>query len=72
MTVHASGASEVGHKNLVFGLLGYKVCKEFFSLLWFTSTIEPIVRREPKLAHKIVMELSRDIEGKGYHGNIEV
>jgi hypothetical protein len=62
----------VGHKNLVFGLLDYKVCKEFCSLLWFISTVEPIARREPKLAHKVVMELSRDIEGKGCHGNVEV
>jgi hypothetical protein len=29
------------------------------------STVEPIARGEPKLAHKVVMELSRDIEGKG-------
>jgi hypothetical protein len=26
--------------------------------------MEPIARGESKLAHKIVMELSRDIEGK--------
>jgi hypothetical protein len=31
-----------------------------------TSTIEPIGRGEPKLAHKVVMELVKDIEGKGH------
>jgi hypothetical protein len=31
-----------------------------------TSTVEPIGRGEPKLAHKVVMELSRDIEWKGH------
>jgi hypothetical protein len=30
------------------------------------STVKPIVRGEPKLAHKVVMELSRDIKGKGH------
>jgi hypothetical protein len=30
------------------------------------STVELIARREPKLAHKVVVELSRDIEGKGH------
>jgi hypothetical protein len=30
------------------------------------STVEPIARGEPKLAHKVVVELSRDIEEKGH------
>jgi hypothetical protein len=29
-----------------------------------TSTVEPIARGEPKLAHKVVMDLAKDIEGK--------
>jgi hypothetical protein len=30
------------------------------------STVEPITKGEPKLAHKVVMELAKDIEGKGH------
>jgi hypothetical protein len=30
------------------------------------STVEPIARGEPKLTHKVVTELSRDIERKGH------
>jgi hypothetical protein len=68
-TGHASEASEVEHKSLVFGLLGYKVCMEFCNICGkeeAISTVEPIARGEPKLAHKVVVELSRDIEGKGH------
>jgi hypothetical protein len=29
-----------------------------------TSIVEPIAREEPKLTHKVVMDLAKDIEGK--------
>ena len=32
-----------------------------------TLTVEPIARGKPKLAHKVVQELSRDIEGKEHN-----
>jgi hypothetical protein len=31
-----------------------------------TSTVESIARGEPKLTHKVVMKLVKDIEGKGH------
>ena len=34
LAVHASEALEVVYKILVFGLLGYEVCMEFYNLLW--------------------------------------
>jgi hypothetical protein len=52
--------------------LAYSVTKFVWNFIIYCgkdeaiSTVEPITRGEPKLAHKVVMELSRNIEGKGH------
>ena len=68
--VHASEALEMEHKDLEYGLFDYKFFLEFWGLLWLKkvalATIGPIERVEPKLAHKLVMVLSKNIERKDH------
>jgi hypothetical protein len=65
--IHASEAEKMGYQSMVFGVFGDKIYVKFavyYEKNEDNEEVERVLWKEARLAHKVVLNLATDIQGK--------